>query len=111
MKSIALPCTDENKVTEMTPPYGITYESVTTDIGTLANRNGPRKVDARMYNGYLIIPGLVYHLLSKMKMLVSTRFSATNLKSKSSTSLQGTGIIRGKLHMSLFMARIPDTLR
>ena len=67
VRSIALPCTDENKVTEMTPPYGITYESVTTDIGTLANRNGPRKVDARMYNGYLIIPGLVYHLLSKMK--------------------------------------------
>ena len=67
VKSVALPCTDENKVTEMTPPYGITYESVTTDIGTLANRNGPRKVDARMYNGYLIIPGLVYHLLSKMK--------------------------------------------
>ena len=67
MKSIALPCTDESKGTEMTPPYGITYESVTTDIGLLENRNGPRKVDARMYNGYLIIPGLVYHLLSKMK--------------------------------------------
>ena len=67
VKSIALPCTDENKVTEMTPPYGITYESVTTDVGLLVNRNGPRKVDARMYNGYLIIPGLVYHLLSKMK--------------------------------------------
>jgi hypothetical protein len=67
VKSIALPCTDENKLTDMTPPYGITYESVTTDIGLLENRSGPRKVDARMYNGYLIIPGLVYHLLSKMK--------------------------------------------
>jgi hypothetical protein len=67
VKTIVLPCTDVNKVTEMTPPYGITYESVTTDIGKLENRNGPRKVDARMYNGYLIIPGLVYRLLSKMK--------------------------------------------
>ena len=67
VKSISLPCTDEKKNTEMTPPYGITYESVTTDIGTFGNRNGPRKVDARMYNGYLIIPGIVYHLLSKIK--------------------------------------------
>lgn len=67
VKSIALPCIDENKLTEMTPPYRITYESVTTDIGKVENRNGPRKVDARMYNGYLIIPGLVYHLMSKMK--------------------------------------------
>ncbi len=67
VKSIALPCTDANKVTEMTPPYRITYESVTTDVGLLESRNGPRKVDARMYNGYLIIPGLVYHLLSKMR--------------------------------------------
>ena len=67
VKPIALPCTDENKLTDMTPPYRITYESVTTDIGLLENRSGPRKVDARMYNGYLIIPGLVYHLLSKMK--------------------------------------------
>jgi hypothetical protein len=40
---------------------------LTSDIGTFGNRNGPRKVDARMYNGYLIIPGIVYHLLSKIK--------------------------------------------
>ena len=67
VRSIALPCTDESKQTEMTPPYVITYESLTTDIGQLSTKNGPRKVDARMYNGYLIIPGLVYHLSSKMK--------------------------------------------
>ena len=67
VKSVALPCTDESKDIDMTPPYRITYNSLTTDVGDVDNRNGPRKVDARMYNGYLIIPGLVYHLLSKMK--------------------------------------------
>jgi hypothetical protein len=67
LKSIALPCTDEDKLTEMTPPYGITYESLTTDMGRLENKNGTRKVDARLYNGYLVIPGIVYHLSSKMK--------------------------------------------
>ena len=67
LKSIALPCTDEDILTEMTPPYGITYESLTTDMGTLDNKNGPRKVDVRLYNGYLLIPGIVYHLSSKMK--------------------------------------------
>jgi hypothetical protein len=50
----------------MTPPYRITYDSVTTDVGPIETA-GMRKVDARHYNGYLLIPGLVYHMSSKIK--------------------------------------------
>ncbi len=50
----------------MTPLYGITFNSVTTDVGTI-DTGSKRKVDARHYNGYLLIPGLVYRMLSKMK--------------------------------------------
>jgi hypothetical protein len=53
----------------MAPPYGITYESVTTDLGNLATKHGPRKVDVQLYNGYLLIPGIVYHLSSKTKRI------------------------------------------
>ncbi len=53
----------------MTPPYGITYDSVTKDLGNLATKNSPRKVDVRLYNGYLLIPGIVYHLSSKTKSI------------------------------------------
>ncbi len=51
----------------MTPPYRITYKSVTTDLGTVATKNCARKVDVRLYNAYLIIPGIVLHLSSKAK--------------------------------------------
>jgi hypothetical protein len=57
---------DPTKETTMTPPYGITLDSVTTDVG-LIDTGGMRKVDARHYNGYLLIPGLVYHMSSKIK--------------------------------------------
>jgi hypothetical protein len=57
---------DSTKETIMTPPYGITFDSVTADIGTIET-GGKRKVDARHYNGYLLIPGLVYHMPSKIK--------------------------------------------
>ena len=66
IKTIRFPCMDSTKETIMTPPYGITFDSVTTDVGTI-DTGGKRKVDARNYNGYLLIPGLVYHMLSKMK--------------------------------------------
>jgi hypothetical protein len=51
----------------MTPPYGITYESVTTDLGKLVTKHCARKVNVRLYNGYLLIPGIVYHLSAKTK--------------------------------------------
>ena len=66
IKTISFPCMDSTKETIMSPPYGITFESVTTDVGTIET-GGMRKIDARHYNGYLIIPGLVYHMLSKIK--------------------------------------------
>ena len=55
----------------MTPPYRITYNSVTTDLGTVtvATKNCARKVDVRRYNAYLIIPGIVLHLSSKAKSI------------------------------------------
>ena len=67
VKTITFPCIDDTKQSEMTPPYRITYESVTTDLGTVATKNCARKVDVRLYNAYLIIPGIVLHLSSKAK--------------------------------------------
>ncbi len=45
VKTITVPCIDDTKQSEMTPPYRITYESVTTDLGTVATKNGGKKVD------------------------------------------------------------------
>jgi hypothetical protein len=67
VKTITFPCIDDTKQSEMTPPYRITYESVTKDLGTVATKNGGRKVDVQLYNAYLIIPGIVLHLSSKAK--------------------------------------------
>ncbi len=67
IQAIKLPCIDDTKPSDMTPPYQITYKSVTTDLGTVATKNCARKVDVRLYNAYLIIPGIVLHLLSKAK--------------------------------------------
>jgi hypothetical protein len=69
VQTITFPCIDKTKKTDMTPPFGITYKSVTTDLGTVATKNGPRKVDARLYNAYLLIPGIVLHLSSKAKSI------------------------------------------
>jgi hypothetical protein len=46
VKTITFPCIDKTKKSDMTPPYGITYESVTTDLGEVVTKNGARKVDA-----------------------------------------------------------------
>jgi hypothetical protein len=73
VQTIAFPCIDDTKTSDMTPPYGITYESVTTDLGTVATKHSARKVDARLYNAYLLIPGIVLHLSSKAKKHWSQR--------------------------------------
>ncbi len=39
------------------------------DLGEVATKNGARKVDAQLYNGYLLIPGIVYRLSSKTKSI------------------------------------------
>jgi hypothetical protein len=67
VQSITFPCIDETKTTDMTPSYGITYESVTMDLGTVVTKHGARKVDAQLYNAFLLIPRIVLHLPSKAK--------------------------------------------
>ncbi len=49
----------------MMPPYAITFENLTMDVGPITTYEG-RKIDARHYNGYHIIPGIVYHMASKI---------------------------------------------
>ena len=68
IKTISFPCMDSTKETTMTPPYGITLDSVTTDVGPI-DTGGMRKVDTRHYNGYLLVPGLVYHMSSIIKKI------------------------------------------
>jgi hypothetical protein len=50
----------------MTPPYALALENVTTDVGPIST-HGQRKIDARHYNGFLLTPGIVYHIASKMQ--------------------------------------------
>ena len=66
IKTISFPCMDSTKETIMMPPYGITFDSVTTELGPIETE-GMRKVDARHYNGYLLVPGLVYQMSLKIK--------------------------------------------
>ncbi len=47
------------------PPYGITYESLTYEIGLLEKQ--VHLIDVRHYNVYLLVPRLVYHLSTKLK--------------------------------------------
>jgi hypothetical protein len=39
---------------------------VTTDVGPIST-HGQRRIDARHYNGFLLTPGIVYHIASKMQ--------------------------------------------
>ena len=65
LSKIFLICMDKMKETTMTPLYAIHFKNVTSDVGMISNQS--RKIDARHYNGYLIIPGIVYHLTSKLR--------------------------------------------
>ncbi len=47
------------------PPYGITYDSLTYDVGTVDRQE--RKIDVQHYDAYLLVPRLVYHLSTKLK--------------------------------------------
>jgi hypothetical protein len=74
LSTISLTCIDKTKDTKMMPPYALTFESLTTDMGPVTTIGG-RKIDARHYNGYLIIPGIVYHMASKItNSLVTDRY-------------------------------------
>ena len=76
LNTISLPCLDKTKETKMTPPYAISFQNLTTDVGPLSIAEG-RKIDARHYNGYLIMPGIVYHIAAKLtNSLVTDRYGS-----------------------------------
>ncbi len=50
------------------PPYSICWPSLTTDVGTVEQKS--RVIDVRHANGYLIIPGMVYLLSTKLQKKV-----------------------------------------
>jgi hypothetical protein len=50
------------------PPYSIFWESLTSDVGPVVEKR--RKIDVRHANGYLIIPGIVYLLSTKLQKMV-----------------------------------------
>ena len=62
-----LPCSrvKETKGDTRFPPYGITYESLTYNVGLLEKH--VHLIDVRHYNAYLLMPRLVYHLSTKLK--------------------------------------------
>jgi hypothetical protein len=109
LNTISLTCIDERKDTKMTPLYALTFDSLTTDVGPVTTVRG-RKIDARHYNGNLIIPGIVYHMASKITNSLVTNHYGNQFK-VSSISLLDLGIICAKLRTSKFMERIASTLR
>jgi hypothetical protein len=50
------------------PPYSIFWQSLTSDVGPVERKS--RKIDVRHVNGYLIIPGIVYLLSTKLQKAV-----------------------------------------
>ena len=50
------------------PPYSIFWQSLTTDVGQVEHKS--RLIDVRHVNGYLIIPGIVYLLSTKLQKAV-----------------------------------------
>jgi hypothetical protein len=66
LNTISLNCIDKKKDTKMTPPYALALENVTMNMGLISS-HGQRKIDARHYNGFLLTPGIVYHMTSKIQ--------------------------------------------
>ncbi len=62
-----LPCSKNvlSKNGSLLPPYGVSFESLTLDVGPL--EKGVQFIDARHYNAYLIVPRLVHILSTKLK--------------------------------------------
>jgi hypothetical protein len=61
-----LNCIDKKKNTKMTSsPYALALENVTTDVGPILS-HGQRKIDTRHYHGFLLTPGIVYHMTSNI---------------------------------------------
>jgi hypothetical protein len=53
---------------KMKPPYSIFWPPLTTDVGPVEAK--ARKINVRHVNGYLIIPGIVYFLSTKLQKFV-----------------------------------------
>ncbi len=74
LNTISLLCLDKMKHNKMSPPYAITFQHLTSNVGPVTTYTG-RKIDARHYNRYLIMPGIVYHIASKItNSLVTDRY-------------------------------------
>jgi hypothetical protein len=50
----------------MTPPYALALENVTMDVQPISS-HGQRNIHARHYNVFLLTPGIVYHMTSKIQ--------------------------------------------
>jgi hypothetical protein len=50
-----------------TPLYGLIFASFTDDVGVVDKKTKSRTINAGHMNGYLIIPGIVYHLSTKLQ--------------------------------------------
>ncbi len=59
------------------PPYGISFKSLTLDVGPL--EKGVHFTDDRHYNACLLVPRLVYHLCTKLKDDVIYKHLGLNL--------------------------------
>jgi hypothetical protein len=70
LSTISLSCIDKKKNTKMMPPYALALENVTMDVGPISS-HGQRKIDARHYNGFLLTPGIVYRMTSKIEKSLS----------------------------------------
>jgi hypothetical protein len=51
----------------LTPLYGLTFASVTDDVGVVGKKTKTRTIAAGHMNGYIIILGIVYHLSTKLQ--------------------------------------------
>ena len=54
----------DNASIKLTPPYPITYNHITKDMG--APKTGVKMADVRNMNCYQVVPGIVYLLLEKI---------------------------------------------
>jgi hypothetical protein len=53
------------KKKQLTPPNGILWMSLTSDVGPVKNKR--RLIDVRHMNAFLIVPGIVYNLSTKLQ--------------------------------------------
>jgi hypothetical protein len=93
----------------MTPSYALALENVTTDAGPISS-HGQRKIDARHYNGFLLTPGIVYHMTLKIQNSLLNNRYGNPFEVVSSISSLDLEIICKKLRISKFMEHISSTL-